>query len=60
MTNKKHVEILNCLFDIICKNGYEKDSRKKLDKFLRSKNIEVDNIKQTIQIGKKFVLTLKK
>lgn len=61
--DKKHIDQLNNIFDVICQNAYAFDSSRKIKAFRKNKNIEISYTENTtpyIKIGKNFTLYLQR
>lgn len=60
-TDKKHIDMLNNIYDVIVGNAYSFDSQRKLKAWRKNKQCEVvytENRIPYIKIGRNFVLIL--
>lgn len=59
--DKKQVEMLNNIYDILFNTGFKDEARKEFTKWYRGKEVEISYTEDTthfIRIGKNFVLYL--
>lgn len=59
--DKKHIELLNGIYDVLVNNIYAFDGRRKLNAFCKNKDIFINYTENTvpfIKIGKNFYLYL--
>lgn len=58
MKTDKSKAIVEDIYDIINDTKFENEARRRLDKLLQGKNVEVDFETNTISIGRKYKITV--